>query len=135
MAGKRSRRIATDGGAADLTQNPFGALGLSGLPEGGPLPAVPVHETVSNEPSPGKDRGRVDVSRQKAGRGGKTVTVATGFKGIASEEKQGLARSIQKACGTGGGLKNGDIEIQGDKREAVKAALEAAGFRVVFVGG
>jgi len=82
-----------------------------------------------------KDRGRVDILRQKAGRGGKTVTVVTNFTGIGLPEKEILARKMQKACGTGGTVKDGRIEIQGDKRAEVARILEEAGFRPVFAGG
>jgi translation initiation factor 1 len=82
-----------------------------------------------------KDRGRVDIIRQTSGRGGKTVTVVANFAGIGLPEKERLAREMQKACGTGGTVKNGKIEIQGDKREEVARILREAGFRPVFAGG
>ena len=82
-----------------------------------------------------KNRGRVDIIRQKAGRGGKTVTVVTNFVGIGLPEKEKIAREIQKTCGVGGSVKEGRIEIQGDKRAEVARILEAAGFRPVFAGG
>lgn len=109
--------------------NPFDALSSEGLPPGpdaGPRP----------EPKPArKNRGRVDIVRQKAGRGGKTVTVVKNFVGIGQPEKEQLAKAMQKACGTGGTVKNGQIEIQGDKRTQVAEILTQAGFRPVFAGG
>lgn len=82
-----------------------------------------------------KNRGRVDILRQTAHRGGKTVTVVANFKGIGQPEKEKLAREMQKACGTGGTLKDGRIEIQGDKRDEVARILMKAGFQPVFAGG
>lgn len=82
-----------------------------------------------------RNRGRVDIIRQTAGRGGKTVTVVKNFVGIGLPEKQKLAREMQKACGTGGTVKDGRIEIQGDKREEIARILTEAGFRPVFAGG
>jgi translation initiation factor 1 len=82
-----------------------------------------------------KKRGRVDIMRSTAGRGGKTVTVVTRFVGISLPEKEALARRMQKACGTGGTVKEGRIEIQGDKREEVAQILREAGFQPVFAGG
>lgn len=82
-----------------------------------------------------KNRGRVDILRQTAHRGGKTVTVVANFKGIGLPEKESLAREMQKTCGTGGTVKDGRIEIQGDKRDEVARILVKAGFQPVFAGG
>lgn len=115
----------------DFGQNPFAALSSANLPAGPEL--IP---TESNEISaPKKNRGRVDIIRQKAGRGGKTVTVITNFVGIGVPEKEKLAKQMQKTCGTGGTVKDGQIEIQGDKREEAARILTEAGFRPVFAGG
>ncbi|MCS6287920.1 MAG: translation initiation factor [Nitrospira sp.] len=86
-------------------------------------------------PQLAKSRGRVDIIRQTAHRGGKTVTVVTGFVGIGQDEKERLAKEMQKACGVGGTVKEGRIEIQGDKRDDVARILTKAGFRPVFAGG
>ncbi|MBD0316710.1 MAG: translation initiation factor [Nitrospiraceae bacterium] len=82
-----------------------------------------------------KTRGRVDIIRSTAHRGGKTMTVVSGFVGISQEEKERLAKAMQKACGAGGTVKEGRIEIQGDQRETVARILTGAGFRPVFAGG
>jgi translation initiation factor 1 len=82
-----------------------------------------------------KNRGRVDIIRQTAHRGGKTVTVVKGFTGIGQAEQETLAKEMQKTCGTGGTVKEGRIEIQGDQREVVARILTKAGFRPVFAGG
>lgn len=111
-------------------ENPFGKLSeLQGLPAGAPASA--------QEPKKKKkaNRGRVDIIRQTAHRGGKAVTVITNFKGIGLPEKQELAKKMQKSCGVGGTVKEGRIEIQGDKREEVKSILLEAGFNPVFAGG
>lgn len=110
----------------DFGHNPFASLNSAGLPPG--------PQGASAE-APKKNRGRVDIIRQKAGRGGKTVTVITHFVGIGLPEKEKLAKQMQKACGTGGTVKDGQIEIQGDKREEVARILTEAGFRPVFAGG
>jgi translation initiation factor 1 len=109
-----------------FSHNPF--AGLSG--EFAPTP-----EQKDQEAPRPKSRGRVDIIRQKAGRGGKTVTVVKGFVGIGLPEKERLARAMQKACGTGGTVKEGRIEIQGDKREEVARILAEANFSPVFAGG
>jgi translation initiation factor 1 len=131
MAG--SKRIPTDGGSS-LIHNPFAALSTDGLPsapENTPVSSMPPNETKMVK----KHRGRVDILRVKAGRGGKTVTVVKNFVGIGLPEKEQLAKAMQRACGTGGTVKNGQIEIQGDKREEVARILTEANFHPVFAGG
>ena len=111
--------------------NPFEKLSSEGLPQ--PPPEAPAGATPP--PKATRNRGRVDIIREKSGRGGKTVTVVTNFVGIGLPEKEMLARKMQKACGVGGTVKEGRIEIQGDKREEAARILTEAGFRPVFAGG
>jgi translation initiation factor 1 len=66
-------------------------------------------------------------------RAGKTVTGVKNFLGL--PEKEQLAKVMQKACGTGGTVKDGQIEIQGDKRAEAARILTEANFRQVFAGG
>ncbi len=118
------------------TANAFGALdALGNLPTGpeGSLPVSPVKTSKRGQKN--TSRGRVDIIRQTAGRGGKGVTVVKNFIGIGLAEKQELAKKIQKACGVGGTVKDGCIEIQGDKRDEVKRILTEAGFNPVFARG
>ena len=98
-------------------------------------PAKRRNQPAVESSAPKKNRGRVDIIREKAGRGGKTVTVVKGFVGIGLPEKEKLAKAMQKVCGTGGTVKDGQIEIQGDQREAVARILTEANFRPVFAGG
>jgi translation initiation factor 1 len=130
---KEKKRIPTTGDPIAWA-SPFSALKHVGLPRA---------EKVQSDASPSagpriaekKNRGRVDIIRQTAHRGGKTVTVVTGFTGIGLDEQETLAKEIQKTCGAGGTLKEGRIEIQGDQRTAVARILTKAGFRPVFAGG
>ncbi|HTS17915.1 MAG TPA: translation initiation factor [Verrucomicrobiae bacterium] len=131
----QKKRIPVDGGQS-FTQNPFAGLTSDGLPPSREGPASgPPDRTAPETTVVRKNRGRVDIVRQTAGRGGKTVTVITGFVGIGLPEKEQLARAMQKACGSGGTVKDGRIEIQGDKRDVVARILTEAGFRPVFAGG
>ncbi len=129
------KRIPRDGGQS-FTQSPFTDLRSDGLP---PAPDDTTREPANHqtvEPkAPRKNRGRVDIVRQTAGRGGKTVTIISGFVGVGLPEKEQLARAMQKACGAGGTVKDGRIEIQGDKREVAARILTEAGLRPVFAGG
>ncbi len=126
-------RISTEGGGT-LGQNPFGALSAAGLPSA-PAKAPAVQANQPKAQSEKKNRGRVDIKRTTAGRGGKTVTLVSGFMGIGLPEKEDLAKRMQRACGCGGTVKDGCIEVQGDKRDQVAKILTEAGFRPVFAGG
>jgi translation initiation factor 1 len=121
---KEKKRIPTDAKPATWT-SPFAVLKAQAPSE--------IHDFA--EPTSKKNRGRVDVLRQTAHRGGKTVTVVKKFTGIGQSEKVQLAKQMQKACGAGGTVKNGQIEIQGDHRETVAHILSEAGFRPVLAGG
>ncbi|MEO5956188.1 MAG: translation initiation factor [Nitrospiraceae bacterium] len=115
-------------------KSPFAALKDMNLPLA-PDGTTPVATGDVTPLSPKKNRGRVDIIRQTAHRGGKTVTVVTGFIGISLAEKEALAKDMQKACGAGGTVKEGRIEVQGDQRDTVSRILTNAGFRPVFAGG
>lgn len=132
-----SRKKGSEG--TSQSPDPFGALdGLGNLPAG-PGDSLNSTPAISGKSSPHRqkntNRGRVDIVRETAHRGGKGVTVARNFIGIALAEKQELAKKMQKACGVGGTVKDGCIEIQGDKREEMKRILTEAGFKPVFAGG
>jgi translation initiation factor 1 len=83
-------------------------------------------------PPPGD--GVVRVSRETKGRGGKAVTVVRGLAMDASE-LAALAKQLKAACGTGGTVKEGVIEVQGDHRELVMRLLTSQGFTVKASGG
>ena len=123
-------KIPTDGGQS-LGNNPFGALSGAGLP----VAPQSVIQAATKKEAPARNRGRVDIKRTTAGRGGKTVTLVTGFVGIGLPEKESLAKKMRNACGCGGTVKDGDIEIQGDQRDKIAQILTEAGFRPVFAGG
>lgn len=76
---------------------------------------------------PSKQTIRVGVDKKR--RAGKTVTVAIGFQ-HSEETLAALAQTLKKKCGSGGTAKDGDIEIQGDHVEKVKAELVRLGYRV-----
>ncbi len=128
-----SKRISISGGPG-LVQSPFAGLSSEGLPPAPENLAADLAKSEAAKPAK-KHRGRVDILRVKAGRGGKTVTVIKNFVGIGLPEKEQLAKAMQRACGTGGTVKNGQIEIQGDKREEVARILTEANFQPVFAGG
>lgn len=127
------KHVPTDGGQS-FGHNPFGALSSEGLPPAPEVSRADSAPPLAAKPAK-KNRGRVDILRVKAGRGGKTVTVVKNFVGIGLPEKEQLAKAMQKSCGTGGTVKDGQIEIQGDKREEVARILRESNFQPVFAGG
>lgn len=78
--------------------------------------------------------GNVRVGRETKGRKGKGVTIITGVP-LAHEEMQALATLLKKRCGSGGTLKDGVIEIQGDHRDLVVEELQKRGWNVKRAGG
>ena len=66
---------------------------------------------------------------ERAGRGGKTVTVVAGLPRNAAFLKT-LSGELKRACGSGGAVGDGSVEVQGDVRERVRAYLLAKGYRV-----
>ncbi|EKT56194.1 stress response translation initiation inhibitor YciH [Providencia sneebia] len=81
-----------------------------------------------------KGDGIVRIRRETAGRKGKGVCVVTGLD-LEDEALTKLAAELKKKCGCGGSVKDGDIEIQGDKRDVIKQLLEAKGYQVKLAGG
>lgn len=74
------------------------------------------------------------VSRDRRNRHGKTVTVVTGVP-VDETALQELAATLKRLCGSGGTVKEGVIEIQGDHRDQVAARLAELGYRVKLAGG
>jgi len=78
--------------------------------------------------------GTVRIRRESKGRGGKTVTVITGISLNEDAIKQ-LSGELKRRCGTGGTVKDGIIEIQGDHRELLLTEFAARGYKVKAAGG
>ena len=74
------------------------------------------------------------IRREKKGRRGKTVTVIMELK-LTPEDMKELAKQLKQKCGTGGAVKGGTIEVQGDFRQKVAAELQELGYKTKFVGG
>lgn len=84
-------------------------------------------EEVNEEILP-NDRQKLIVSIDKRNRGGKQVTVVTGYKGSAHSLEE-LGKTLKTKCGTGGSAKDGEIIIQGDFRSKIVTALENMGYK------
>jgi translation initiation factor 1 len=76
----------------------------------------------------------VRIARERGGRGGKTVTVISGLPGDDAALAE-VATRLKRLCGSGGTVKGRAVEIQGDHREKVAAALRAQGHTVKLAGG
>ncbi len=77
--------------------------------------------------------GNVRVGRESKGRGGKVVTLVIGLP-LTSADLAALATTLKKRCGTGGTIKDGVIEIQGEHRDAIVAELQALGYKAKRAG-
>jgi translation initiation factor 1 len=142
--------------AQQVTPSPVGAqrarVPLHAASEGTSLPrTVPkrplntrlVYSTGS-EPTQPRQRAETQESPGKASQGirlrldrrasGRVVTVVSGLPGTKAEVTE-LARRLKAACGAGGTVKDGALELQGDQREKVEAALTERGLRSKRSGG
>ena len=90
--------------------------------------------TCGKQPSRSPGDGIVRVGRSTKGRKGKGVTLITGIPGDEDSLKQ-LAKQLKQKCGSGGTVKSGVIEIQGDHRDALLGELKNLGYTVRRSGG
>ena len=72
--------------------------------------------------------------RETKGRKGKGVTLITGLP-LEGKGLKKLAKSLKQKCGSGGSIKNGIVEIQGDHRDVLEKTLLACGYKVKKAGG
>lgn len=100
------KRVDISGGN-DFAQDAFSALS-SGL---FPVSDKPVEMPKATPVSPQKGSVRIEVRREKSGRAGKIVTTV---KGIPDAQVGDVLKSLKQSCATGGTLKDGQIELQGD---------------------
>jgi len=78
--------------------------------------------------------GVVRIRRETSGRKGKAVTTISGVPRVESDLKA-LLKTLKQGCGSGGAVKEGVIEIQGDHRDKLKTLMEKEGFTVKLAGG
>jgi translation initiation factor 1 len=74
------------------------------------------------------------LHRDSKGRGGKGVTLVKGLV-LSEADMSALAKTIKQACGSGGTIKDGVIEIQGENRERIADTLRKLGYKVKLAGG
>ena len=114
-----------------------GSGGLVYSTEGGrmcPTCRKPLEACACAAPAPPRGDGIVRVSRETKGRGGKAVTLVRGLD-FGADELAALAKRLRTACGAGGTVKDGVVEVQGDHCERVLAWLQQQGLQAKRAGG
>lgn len=137
LSRNNKKRIATEGEQGKLQNSIFSeALEDLDLPVGD---AEAPSREQDTPPPPKKAKGpspRLDLKREKKGRGGKTVIVISGFpNSVGSSQLKALLKKLQAACGTGGSIQGKSLEIQGDHRDLLCSLLQDEGYRPVLAGG
>ena len=93
-----------------------------------------IEQTTSHAKSLPPQQQTVYLHRESSGRAGKAVTLVK--KLILSEDDlKALAKKLKQECGTGGTVKEGVIEIQGEHREKIADVLQKLGYKVKIAGG
>ena len=108
--------------AGRLVHNPFAALGGKAS-----------ESKLESKAEPSRPAGKLIVRRERAGRGGKGVTVAEGG-GLAAVDLAALAREAAKALGTGARVEEGRLVVQGGMSERLKGWVEGRGLGPVTLG-
>lgn len=121
------------GGLADLAQ-----LGGLIVKETAPVStadmAAQVKAITQAKADAQKAKDVVRVSRDAKGRGGKVVTVVTGIS-LSDRDLDALGKQLKASCGSGGTVKDGIIEVQGDHIDRIVALLAAQGYKAKRAGG
>ena len=109
---------------------------ITGAPRLGPPDLTPLPQKVIASPAvqPINKKQAISVGRETKGRKGKGVTILSDLN-MNEEQIHELATKLKSKCGTGGTVKDGKIEIQGDQRERIIIELEKLGFKTKKVGG
>jgi len=81
-----------------------------------------------------KGDGIIRIRRETKGRKGAGVTIIDGLV-LEAGEMKALVKKIKQSCSSGGAIKDGSVEIQGEHREAIKVLLEKTGYTVKLSGG
>tara|TARA_Y100001933_G_scaffold42445_2_gene39520 strand:+ start:8118 stop:8537 length:420 start_codon:yes stop_codon:yes gene_type:complete len=134
---RRAKRKLSLGSNEDFGSSPFDSLVTEGLPESASSSSSPAPERAPVDKKDGMGMGdRLEIRREKSGRGGKTVTTISGFRSrICRQARNGMLKEVKTKLGTGGTWDGDCMEIQGDKRQELVSWLSDLGFRPVLAGG
>ena len=124
---EKTGRMDVEGSSSPLEVSLGALLGKDTPPE------TTRTEMKNEDPGPrgkkGTLPGRVILSRETKGRGGKTVTAVSFREGV-PDDPEGLAKQLRTALGCGGALEDGRMILQGDQVERASAWLEAKNIRI-----
>ena len=134
---RRAKRKLSLGSSEDFGSSPFDSLVTEGLPQSASSSSSPAPERAPVDKKDGMGMGdRLEIRREKSGRGGKTVTTISGFRSrICRQARNGMLKEVKTKLGTGGTWDGDCMEIQGDKRQELVSWLSDLGFRPVLAGG
>ena len=91
------------------------------------------HHTTSKKSLPPQQQ-TAYLHRESGGRGGKVVSIVKNLT-LSEDDMKSLAKKIKQECGTGGTVKDGLIEIQGEHRQKMADVLQKLGYKVKIAGG
>jgi len=132
--GRKKEKIRTESEGFLAGDNPFGGLDSSQLPATSRPPQS--NDLGQPSPSPKKKKGmRVEIRREKSGKGGKTVTSLRGLRTLDPHSRKDLLDTLKRKLGTGGKAIEDGFQLQGDCRDQAEELLNARGFRPVRAGG
>ena len=131
----RKKKISVENNEIELTSSPFSKLNSSGLPNA-PLNSFSLTKKSSKAKELLGQGERLEIRREKSGRGGKTVTTIQGFPSYLGKAKRLKAlKTLKTSLGTGGSWNNNTMELQGDRRNDAYYWLKELGFFPVLAGG
>ena len=90
-------------------------------------------DTASTEELP-PNQHSLKIQASRKGKGGKTVSIVSGFQ-VSPETLQSLTKQLKNQCGTGGTMRDNEIEIQGDHRQKLFEILTKLGYKAKLSGG
>ena len=91
-------------------------------------------ESSTSLPALPSQQQTIYLHRESSGRGGKAVTLVKNLV-LSADDLKALAKKLKQECGTGGTVKDGVIEIQGEQRERIAGVLRKLGYKVKIAGG
>lgn len=92
------------------------------------------NQKISSTKSVPPGQQTIYLHRESSGRGGKPVSLVKNLV-LSDEDLRALAKRLKQECGTGGTIKDGVIEIQGEQRQRIADILQRLGYKVKIAGG